>query len=110
MSDSFTHNENTPFIELGGGTRRKILSHSDNLMAVEVYFEEGAVGAPHTHPHEQIAYIIEGEFEFTNDGEMQVVKAGDSVKFAPNVLHGAVCRKAGKVLDIFTPCRLDFLK
>jgi hypothetical protein len=31
----------------------------------ELHFEEGAVGALHSHPHTQTTYVLEGEFEFT---------------------------------------------
>lgn len=95
--------------DLGGGVKRKILSYSNNLMVVEVSFEKGAVGALHQHPHEQCTYIIEGEFEFEIDGEKKVLRAGDSTYKEPNVMHGAVCLKSGKLLDIFTPCREDFI-
>lgn len=96
--------------DLGNGVSRKILAYNENLMAVEVIFEEGAVGAIHTHPHEQITYVLEGEFEFNINGNKTVLKVGDSTFKEPNIPHGAVCLKKGKLLDIFTPCRKDFLK
>ena len=37
--------------ELGGGVSRKILAQDTEMMAVEVHFEKGAIGAVHTHPH-----------------------------------------------------------
>ena len=99
-----------PLEEAAKGVNRKILAYNENLMAVEASFDEGAVGAMHDHPHEQITYIIEGEFEFTIGDEKRIVKAGDSMYKQPNILHGATCLKAGKLLDVFTPHRADFLK
>ncbi len=96
--------------DLGGGVKRKITACHDNLMCVEVHFEKGAVGAMHSHPHEQITYIISGEFEFNIGGDKKILKAGDSTFKQPDIEHGAVCLKAGVLLDIFTPCREDFLK
>lgn len=107
---NFFLHEDLELQDLGDGVSRKILAYNDNLMVVEVYFEEGAIGTVHTHPHEQITYIIEGEFEFNIGGNKKVLKAGDSTFKEPNVPHGAVCLKKGKLLDIFTPCREDFLK
>lgn len=95
--------------DLGGGIKRKITAYNDRLMCVEVHFEEGAIGAVHTHPHEQITYIISGEFEFEVDGVKQLLRAGDTTFKQANIPHGAVCKKAGVLLDIFTPCRQDFL-
>jgi len=95
--------------DLGDGIKRKIVSYNDNLMVVEVHFEEGAIGVLHSHPHEQCTYIISGEFEFNVNGDKKLLKAGDSTYKEPNIEHGAVCKKAGVLLDIFTPQRDDFL-
>jgi quercetin dioxygenase-like cupin family protein len=96
--------------DLGNGVLRKVLAYNENIMAVELTSEEGSAGAIHSHPHEQITYVIEGEFEFNIDGEKKVLRAGDSVYEGPNVPHGSICLKKGKVLDVFTPHREDFLK
>ena len=106
----FTFYENCEKTILPGGVSRKILAHDENLMAVEVEFETGAIGAMHTHPHSQISYVLEGEFEATINGETKVIKEKDTYYTAPNVPHGVVCLKKGKLLDIFTPERDDFLK
>lgn len=96
--------------ELGGGVRRRILAEDEKMMAVEVDFDEGAVGAVHTHPHIQISYVLSGEFSATIDGEERIITAGDTYYTKENVPHGVVCLKAGRLLDIFTPRREDFLK
>lgn len=110
MIKHFFVNEEIPAKEVGLGVHRKILSYHDNLMVCEVTFEAGSIGALHSHPHEQCTYIVSGEFEFTIGDEKKIVRAGDSMYKEPNILHGAVCLKAGKLLDIFTPCREDFLE
>ncbi|EAN5734916.1 cupin domain-containing protein [Salmonella enterica] len=94
---------------VGNGVSRQILAHSGSLMAVEVEFTEGAIGPLHSHPHEQLTYVLAGEFKFTIGNESQVVKQGDTLYKRPNIMHGCVCLKAGKLLDIFTPIRDDFL-
>lgn len=102
--------ENTTLTELSGGVRRRILANDEKMMAVEVDFDEGAVGAMHTHPHEQISYVLSGEFSATIGDEVRLIKAGDTYYTKPNEPHGVVCLKAGRLLDIFTPRREDFLK
>ena len=93
------------------GLSRKIKAHGGGLMAVEVYFEKGAIGAQHRHPHEQICYCLTGEFLFTIEGREPVtIKAGDTLYFEASVLHGTTCISAGRLLDVFTPQREDFLK
>ena len=94
----------------GEGTTRKIMARGGGLMSVEVRFEEGAVGAVHTHPHEQISYVAEGRFEYTIDGEAVIIEQGDSCYVAPNLPHGVKALTAGVLIDVFTPQREDFLK
>lgn len=113
MIKNFFTSDDIKTEELGNGISRRIGAYHDNLMVVEVSFEEGAVGTLHSHPHEQITYVLEGEFEFTVKNELnetRVVRAGESLYKQPNIEHGAVCLKKGKLLDIFTPVRKDFLK
>ena len=100
----------TELTDVGGGVSRRILAHDSDMMAVEVIFEEGAVGAMHSHPHVQISYVLEGEFEATLGDETRIIRKGDTYYTTPDLPHGVVCRKAGKLLDIFTPERRDFLK
>lgn len=97
-------------IQLGGGVTRRILSYDDNLMSVEVAFETGAVGAPHTHPHTQCSYVLSGRFSYSVEGEAVELNPGDSIVVPSNLLHGTVCLEKGVLLDIFTPMRADFLK
>ena len=106
----FVFNNNINITELGGGVSRKILSYEKELMSVEVYFEKGAIGAVHTHPHIQISYVLEGTFEATIGNETRIISKGDTYSVPANVPHGVVCTEKGKLLDIFTPMRDDFLK
>ena len=41
----------------GQGVVRKILGHEGGMMIVQNDFEKGAVGALHSHPHEQTTYV-----------------------------------------------------
>lgn len=96
--------------ELGGGVSRKILAQDADMMAVEVHFDKGGVGAVHSHPHVQISYVLSGKFEFELDGVKTVIGVGDTYYTHPNVPHGVVCLEEGVLLDVFTPRREDFLK
>ena len=95
--------------ELGGGIKRKVMSYNDDIMLVKVAFEQGGVGALHSHPHLQISYIASGAFEITIGDDKKVLKEGD-VYFVPSgILHGAVCLETGVLIDVFSPMREDFL-
>ena len=105
----FTFKEQTRVEDLGNGVTRRILAHGGGMMAVEVTFEQDAVGPLHHHPHEQLTYVLSGRFAFTIDGETHEVGAGDTLYKKPNVVHGCVCLEPGVLLDTFTPQREDFL-
>lgn len=105
----FVFNKDIALEDLGDGIKRKVLAYSDNMMSVEVYFDKGAVGTLHSHPHEQITYVLSGEFEFTIGDETKVVKAGDALYKQPNIIHGCTCLSEGVLLDNFTPMRKDFV-
>ena len=97
-------------VKTGEGVIRRILAYTDELMIVENSFEKGAVGSLHSHPHTQITYVLEGEFEFEINGVKKIVKKGDSMLKKDGIVHGCVCLKEGKLLDVFTPMREDFIK
>lgn len=95
--------------EPANGMTRRVLAYNDAIMAVENTFETGSIGAMHSHVHDQIAYIVEGSFDFTVGSETRTVRKGDSLVLPSNVPHGCKCLEAGIVLDVFTPMRKDFV-
>ena len=107
----FTENKAVLPTDLGGGVTRKVLSYSRNLMAVELHFPAGAVGAKHSHPHEQIGYIVQGSLIYQEEGqEDRRLHTGDTYYVAPNIVHGVRILEDTKLLDIFTPMREDFVQ
>lgn len=95
---------------LGGGVTRKVLSYSENIMAAELEFEKGAIGALHSHVHEQIGYVVSGSLKLLGGETDIVLHAGDTYYIAPKEEHGVIALEKTKLLDIFTPMRKDFLK
>lgn len=109
MEAKVVYNADIALTELGGGVSRKVLAYHDQMMIVEVHFEQGAVGSVHTHPHIQSTYVKSGQFRFNIDGVDVEVAAGDTIAFPEDIPHGTVCLEAGVLLDIFTPMRKDFI-
>jgi len=95
---------------LGEGVSRKILASGGDMMTVQFSFEKGAVGAPHTHVHEQVGYVLQGRFELTLGDDKTIIEAGDTYYVPSNTLHGVVALEDGVLLDVFTPQRQDFLE
>ena len=86
----------------------RFLGYDGQVMLVKVKFEQGAVGTPHTHYHTQTTYVASGKFEFTVNGEKQIVSAGDGVYIEPDAEHGCACLEAGILIDCFSPMRRIF--
>ena len=72
--------------------------------SVENTFKKGAIGALHNHPHTQITYVASGKFEFTIDGEVHTVSAGDTLLKQDGVMHGCTCLE-----DIVPPIPVSFV-
>jgi len=93
-----------------GKVSRKVRAHGGKIMMVEVSFAKGGVGAEHDHPHDQATYCLAGSFRFTVGGETRILRPGDTVFVPGGARHGTVCEAEGRLLDVFTPQREDFLK
>jgi len=105
----FAQPDETGWTELGPGNTRRVLIHTPDLMQVEFGFEAGAIGALHSHPHVQVSYVAEGRFEVTIEGETQVVGQGGSFIVPSGLVHGVKALEKGRLVDVFTPMRQDFV-
>ncbi|WP_298930244.1 cupin domain-containing protein [uncultured Allomuricauda sp.] len=108
-SKEFIKGEDLDWEVVGEGLKRKIMGYDDKIMLVKVHFEVGAVGQMHEHYHSQVTYIESGSFDVTIDGNTQTLKGGDSFYIPPHAMHGAICKKSGVLIDVFSPIREDFM-
>jgi quercetin dioxygenase-like cupin family protein len=90
------------------GLRRQVMSYSKDLMLVRHKMEAGWVGAAHSHPQEQLVYVVSGAIQLTIAGVTHSLSAGDSILVAGGIQHQACTDRASEVLDIFTPYRADY--
>ncbi|MEX6507430.1 cupin domain-containing protein [Jiella sp. M17.18] len=97
------------WVQVDALTRRRILSHTPEMMVVEVAFEPGGAGAEHAHPHLQSSYVMSGTFAYTIAGETRTIRAGDAVIVPSNARHSTTTETGGVLIDVFTPAREDFL-
>lgn len=85
------------------GVKRTELQRHDlsvpgrEVIQVRVDVDSGVALPTHTHPGEEIVYVLEGTFEYQIEGKaVQTLKAGD-VAFVPaGVKHGAKNIGSGK--------------
>lgn len=62
----------------------------------------------HSHPHEQVTNIVEGEFELTVDGETEVLRAGSFRVIPSGAVHSGRSITACRIIDVFAPVREDY--
>jgi len=91
------------------GLTRRVGATNEKLTVVEHRMEKGWVGARHSHPHDQIVYIICGHLKVTCGDTSFEVKAGDSFVVKGGVEHQAFAIESSHVIDVFTPRRDDYL-
>jgi quercetin dioxygenase-like cupin family protein len=90
------------------GMIRQVLAYNPHLMIVRHNFVKGWVGAKHSHPHQQMVYVVRGHILFQAEGKQWHMRAGDSVVVDGNLEHEASALEESEVLDIFTPYRADY--
>jgi quercetin dioxygenase-like cupin family protein len=90
------------------GMVRQVLAHNNKLMLIRHFFEKGWAGAKHSHPHEQLVYVVTGKIHVDVAGRTFDVQAGESFVVEGGVEHQAWALESSEVLDIFTPVREDY--
>lgn len=87
--------------------RRMIVGEKEMLVRWE--FQPGALAARHSHPHEQVVFMVQGKLRLAVGDEEKVLGAHDIVVIPPNVPHEAEALDYTVVIDIFSPPREDFI-
>ncbi len=93
--------------ELIPGTKSRFI-HTDHMTVGYWEFEPGLELPEHSHPHEQVANIIEGVFEFTIDGKVERLEPGSAAIIPPNAVHSGKSITKCYIVDVFYPVREDF--
>jgi len=94
-------------------TRTRRILHTDHLMMVAFDFADGPSAnpdPPHSHPHEQVTYVAQGEVMFFIGEESTRLVPGDMVAVPADQPHRIqLLTPTARLIDTFTPIRQDFL-
>ena len=82
--------------------------HTENLTVVYWKIKAGSQMPEHSHPHEQVTTLIEGEFALSSNGKTKHVKPGDVAVFQSNNKHGGIAITDCYIIDVFYPVREDY--
>ncbi|HLB92037.1 MAG TPA: cupin domain-containing protein [Terriglobales bacterium] len=80
-----------------------------NIMLARVLLKKGCLVPEHSHPNEQLTFVLEGALKFWIDGQEIVVNAGEVLTIPPNMPHRAEALADTVDFDIFSPPRADWM-
>lgn len=84
-------------------------TYGENVMLSLVEFEPHAVVEEHSHPHEQLGLMLEGEAEFIVGGESRIVRKGEMWRIPGGVKHKVIAGdQPVRAIDVFHPIREDY--
>lgn len=99
--------KNIPSKEMFPGYTGRFI-HTNNMTFAFWDVKAGSRVPEHAHMHEQVAHIMEGQFELTVDGQPLLLEAGKVAVIPSNIKHSGVAVTDCKLLDVFTPVREDY--
>ena len=91
-----------------GITRFDLLKHDlsvpgREVIQVLVEFEPGVVAPSHSHPGEEIAYVVEGTLEYALEGRPPVtLKAGETLFIPAETPHAVTNTGSGRAAELAT--------
>lgn len=106
-TDIFREFKDIEVREMSPGFFSKIIHTATNTINF-IEIKAGSDSPIHSHPHQQCAFVLKGQFEMTVGEETQVLDTGKFVVIPGNVPHGGKAITDCTLLDIFSPVREDF--
>lgn len=98
------------FNEILPGIKIKTLVHGEKTLMTKFVMKTGSTLPKHSHPYEQIGYLLSGKIRLTIGKETFEVKPGDSWCIECGVEHTAEILEDSSALEIFNPPRADYMK
>jgi len=92
------------------GIERKTLVSGEKTLMTEFRLRKGAVLTRHSHPHEQIGYLVSGRMRLSIGNDQYDTKAGDSWCIPGGVEHTADILEDSVAVEVFSPVREDYLE
>jgi quercetin dioxygenase-like cupin family protein len=103
--------EDAPKLETVAGRHGVILIYGEKAMMMKLKVEPNIPTPPHSHPHEQMGHLLEGEGILYIGDEKKHITAGTSFCVPPNAPHNfdATGDKPAILFECFSPPREDYI-
>lgn len=84
------------------GGRQTMLNH--------VVLDHGVTVPEHSHPEEQLTYVLSGRLAFQIEDEVCELSAGEVIWVPGGAAHAVRALEPSVVIDVFSPVRPDLLE
>lgn len=91
------------------GIQRRTLVFGEKTLMTEFLMEADTVLPRHSHPHEQIGYLVRGRMRLCLGTEKFEVEPGDSWCIPGGMEHNAEILEPSLAIEVFAPGRTDYL-
>lgn len=98
------------YIRVLEGIDIKTIVHGQATLMTEFRLAKDSALPEHAHEQEQTGYLVNGRIRLFIEGASQVMRPGDSWTIPSNVRHRAEILEDSTALEVFSPCRGDYLK
>lgn len=78
--------------------RHDLSAPGREAVQVRIDFSPGAVFGKHTHPGEEVIYVLEGTLQYQVDGKLSTLSAGDVLFIPAGTVHAA--KNAGSNIGV----------
>ena len=94
---------------LSGGIGRRI-GTGKKVMLGRLTCPKGAIVPAHSHPNEQITFVLSGSLKFIIDKKKEIiVRSGQTIVVPENAEHIVEALEETDEIDAFSPIRTDWL-
>lgn len=83
-------------------------AHGEKHTIGLVELKKGSIVPLHSHPHEQITFILEGQLDMNIGGKDHLLTEGTYHIIHSNVPHSAVAVTDCTLIDTFSPVREEY--
>lgn len=97
------------YINAVDGIKRKTLVYGEKTLMTEFLLEKGKILPAHSHPHEQIGYLVSGKIILFIGQDEYEVSPGDSWCIPGYIEHWAKIIENSVAVEVFAPVREDYL-
>ncbi len=98
------------YIQALDGVQVKTIVYGPEALMVEFVLQKDHVLPEHAHVQEQTGYLVKGKIKLIVGDSHRIMNPGDSWSIPSNVRHQAEILEDSLAVEVFSPCRKDYLK